>query len=93
MEVLVNAKADLEATDEVKHVEDNLVCPVFTQRPRVCSLKDGRTPLLWALFPAKSLGIVEALVNGKADLGVTDPVRCLEDKFVFLCVLQINITP
>ena len=43
-------------------------------------MKRGRTPLAIAAKFAKSPAVVEALLNGKADLEATAKVRHLEDK-------------
>ena len=55
---------------------------IFAHSPRVCSLKDGLTPLMIAVRYSKSPGVVWALLNGKANVEATDKVRHLEDKSV-----------
>ena len=42
-------------------------------------MKGGRTPLMYAARFSGSLAVVEALVNGKANLEATNKVRHLED--------------
>ena len=65
------------------------MCPICAHWPRVCSFKDGDTPLMWAASSSKSPDVVEALVNGKANLEATDEVRHLEDKSV--CPIYVLI--
>ena len=48
----------------------------------MCLLKEGKTPLMIAAEFSKSPAVVEALVNGKANLEATDKVRHLEDTSV-----------
>ena len=79
VEALLKAKANLEATDGVRHLEDNRCAThVYSLTTRVCLLQDGYTPLMFAAKYAKSPGIVEALVKGKANLDATSKVMHLE---------------
>ena len=55
------------------------MCPICAHWPRVCSLKAALTPLMIAAKFSKCPGIVEALLNGKADLEATNKVRHSED--------------
>ena len=73
-EALMNAKANLEATTKVRHLERLLVSPICTHWSHVCSLKGGDTPLMWAAKDSKSRAVVEALMNGKANLEAKNKV-------------------
>ena len=75
----MHGKAKLEATNPVRHLERQSVCPICAYWPRVCLLKHGRTPLMYAAWSSKSPAVVEALVYAKANLEATDQVRHLED--------------
>ena len=41
-------------------------------------MKGGTTPLMWAAGYSESPGVVETLMNGKANLEATNPVRHLK---------------
>ena len=92
-EALMNAKANLEATTKVRHLERLLVSPICTHWSHVCSLKAGRTPLMYAAWSSKCPDVVEALMNGKANLEATDTVRCLEDNRCapYMCSLATRV--
>ena len=55
------------------------MCPICAHWSRVCSLQLGLTPLMFAAQGSGPRGIVEVLLNGKADLEAADPVSHLED--------------
>ena len=62
---------------------------VYSWRPRVCSLQDGNTPLLLAMNKSSpSLGIVEVLLQKKADVNATQRVTHLEDSRCAACILM-----
>ena len=65
------------------------MCPACAHWPHVCSLKNGWSPLMWAASPA----VVEALMNGKANLEATNTVRCLEDNRCapYMCSLTTRV--
>ena len=58
------------------------MCCMCAHWPRVCSLKDGCTPLMHAAANSKSLAVVEALVNlvkAKANWEARNKVMHMED--------------
>ena len=64
----------------------------------MCSLKGGFTPLMHAAKSSESPAVVEALVNGKANLEATNSVRHLKDyrcsPYVLIdhaCVLVVSL--
>ena len=96
----MKGKANLEATDKVRHWEDNRCAPYeltltltdYVHWPRVCSLKKGSTPLMHAAQRSKSPAVVEALVKAKANLEATNSVRHLGDSRCSLYVLTLTLT-